>query len=327
MYKRDLDGLLAQGNLPHALLLYGEPFFSDYYAKAVLRQWGEKENILSFYYDEYHYESARNFIAQPSLFGDVNILYIRSDRKLPKKELDTLIALCQKNPNSFFLLHFSGEDRTGKELQRSFGKKRGGDFVRFFKPNMGEAIALLRAHAADLGVEIENFTLQHLFMIQNEDLSLSMKELEKLSLLRKPITVSDIDTHVYGMGELPLDQFIVKLLQKEDIREDLVRLLEGGSGDEIRIINAITNFVTQLMLFHIYIKVHGRYDAVEIVGYPLPPALVKERAAMSIRFRLSTFRSLLAHLLESEHALKHETQIDKNSYLISSLIKLQTYLQ
>jgi DNA polymerase-3 subunit delta len=326
MYRRDLDALISRNALPSALLLYGEPWFSDYYAKKILPMWGDRENVLSFYFDEYHYESARSFIAQPSLFGDVNILYIRSDRKIPKKELDALIALSKKNPTSYFLLHFSGEDRVGKELQKSFTKKRGGDFARFFKPNMGEAIAMMRHKAQELGLEIENFTLQHLFTLQHEALSLCMNELEKLALLNKPITVSDIDTHVYGMGTLSLDAFIVRLLNREDVREDLERLLES-TGDEIRIVNAITNYITQLMLFHIYIKVHGRYDVTEIVGYPLPPQMVKERAAMSIRFRLQTYRKLLEHLMLCEHALKLSTAIDKNSYLISALIKLQTYLE
>ncbi len=326
MYKRDLDNLIAGENLPSALMLYGDPFFTDYYAKKILPIWADKENILSFYFDEYHFESAKNFIAQPSLFGDVNLLYIRSDRKIPKKELDTLIALTQKNPDSYFLLHFSGEDRTAKEIAKSFTKRKGGDFVRFFKPNMTEAIAFMRQEAARLGLEIENFALQHLFMIQNEELSLCLNELEKLSLLDKPITVSDIDTHVYGMGTLSLDSFIMKLLQKGDIKEELVKVLERGTSDEIRIINAVTNYVTQLMLFHIYIKVHGRYDAVEIVGYPLPPQLVKERAAMSIKFKLPLYKKLLEHLLQTEHSLKYAQHIDKNSYLISSLIKLQTFL-
>ncbi len=83
--------MIASGNLPKSLLLYGESFFSFYYVQKILPIWGEKDNILSFYYDEYHYESAKNFIAQPSLFGDVNILYIRGDKKIPKKE--TLDAL------------------------------------------------------------------------------------------------------------------------------------------------------------------------------------------------------------------------------------------
>ncbi|RUM66080.1 MAG: hypothetical protein DSZ05_04970 [Sulfurospirillum sp.] len=326
MYKRDLDTLIAQGKLPSALLLYGEPFFTDFYAKKILPLWAEKEHILSFYFDEYHFESAKNHISQPSLFGDVSVLYIRSDKKIPKKELDALVAMTQKNPSSYFLLHFSGDDRVARDIAKSFTKKKGGDFVRFFKPNMGEAIAFMREEANRLQLQIENFALQHLFVLQNEELSLCMNELEKLSLLGKPVTVSDIDTHVYGMGSLSLDTFIMKLLQKEDIKEDLMRVLDGAGSDEIRIINAITAYVTQLMMFHIYIKVHGRYDAVEILGYPLPPQLVKERAAMSIKFKLPLYKKLLEHLLSCEHALKYAQQIDKNSYLISCLIKLQTFL-
>ncbi len=326
MYKRDLDTLIAQEKLPKALLLYGEVFFTDYYALKILPLLGEKDNILSFYYDEYHFESAKNFIAQPSLFGDVNILYIRADKKIPKKELDTFVALCQKNPNSHFLLHFTGTDQVGKDLAKAFSKKKGGDFVRFFKPNLGEAIALMKEEAKQEGLEIENFALQHLFMLQNEDLSLCINELKKLSILNKLITVADIDTYVYGMGELSLDEFISKMLAKEDIRDLLYNLLESGSLDEIRIINAISNYITQLMLFHIYIKVNGRYDAIAILGYPLPPQLLKARAAQSIKIKIEMFQLLLKHLIDSEHALKYSQNIDKNAYLISSLIKLQTYL-
>ncbi len=326
MYKREFDAKIAGGDLPKALLLYGESFYSDFYARKILSLWADRENVLSFYFDEYHYESAKNFIAQPSLFGDINVLYIRSDKKLAKKELDNLVLLCQKNPNSFFLLHFSGDDRVAKELCKSFAKRKGGDFVRFFKPNMGEAVALMRQEADRMELEIENFALQHLFMLQNEDLSLCMNEIQKLSLLNKTITVADIDTHVYGMGALSLDDFINTLLNKEDIKEQLFKLTQSGTFDEIRILNAITAYITQLMLFHIYIKVNGKYDAIEILGYPLPPQLLKQRAALSIKFRLSTYKELLKHLLECEHALKYSQYIDKNSYLISSLIKLQTYL-
>ncbi len=326
MYKRDLDALILAKNIPKAFLLYGEPFFTDYYAKKILPLWSQGENVLSFYFDEYHYESAKSFISQPSLFGDVNVLYIRSDKKIAKKELDNLVRLCQKNPNSFFLFHFSGDDRVAKELCKSFGKKKGGDFARFFKPNTGEAVALMREKAGSLGLDIENFALQHLFMLQNEDLSLCMNEIQKLSLLNKTVTAADIDIHVYGMGALSLDDFINTLLSKEDIKERLFKLTQSGNFDEIRILNAITGYVTQLMLFHIYIKVNGRYDAMEILGYPLPLQLVKQRAALSIKFKLQTYKKLLKHLLECEHSLKYSQYIDKNSYLLSSLIKLQTYL-
>ncbi|MCH9812942.1 MAG: DNA polymerase III subunit delta [Epsilonproteobacteria bacterium] len=326
MYKNHLEVAIKGNNLPKSLLLYGEDFFSTYYTKRILPLLGDKDNILSFYFDEYHYESAKNFIAQPSLFGDVNILYIRHDKKVPKKELDSLVGLCQKNPTSHLLYQFSGEDRVAKELTKSFGKKKSADFVRFFKPHMGEAMSMMQQQAQKLGLDIENYALQHLFMVQNEDLSLSMNELSKLTLLDKKVTAADIDKHVYGMGEMGMDEFIAKVLNKEDIREQLQKLLESGSFDEVKIINTIQSYMVQLFMFNAFIKVHGRYDVLEILGFPLPQNLAQQRAAQCIKINIPTYQKILKHLLEAEHTLKIESNIDKNSYTFSTLIKLQSYL-
>ncbi len=326
MYKRELDALIASDRLPSSLLLYGEAWFVDHYTRLLLERSGAKEQALILYFDEYVFESAKNYLVQPSLFGDRSVLVLRHERKIPKKELDVLVEACRKNPNSTFLFAFSGPDRAAKELARSFTKKKDADFVRFFAPNMREAIQHLEERARALGVQIESFALQHLYLLQNEDLALSMKELEKLSLLEGAVTAADVDAHVYGMGEISLEKFIARLLAKEDIREELERLLEAQSADEIRIVNAVQNHITQLFLFYSYIKVHGRYDAVEILGYPLPPQIAKERAAQAIRLALPAYRALLSALMEAEYTLKKGVNIDKSSYLFSTLIKLQTYL-
>ena len=326
MYKNHLDTAIRNQTLPKSLLLYGEEFFSNYYAKIILPLFGDKDNILSFYFDEYNYESAKNFIAQPSLFGDVNILYIRNDKRIPKKELDVLVGLCQKNPTSYLIYQFSGDDKAAKELTRSFGKKKGADFVRFFKPHMGEALTVLNQKAQELKLEIDNYALQHLFLLQNEDLSLSMNELSKLSILNKKIYAADIDKQVYGMGEIAMDEFIAKLLEKEDIKEYLQKLLDSGSHDEIRIISALQAYIVQLFMFHTYIKVYGRYDVLEILGFPLPQNLAQLRASQCIKINLSTYQKILKHLLDTEFALKKMQNIDKNSYTFSALIKLQSFL-
>jgi DNA polymerase-3 subunit delta len=326
MYKNHLDTAIRNQTLPKSLLFYGEEFFSSFYAKLILPILGDKDGILSFYYDEYNYESAKNFIAQPSLFGDVNILYIRGDKRVPKKELDILVGLCQKNPTSHLIYQFTGEDKVGKELQKSFTKKKDADFVRFFKPNMGEAMGVLKQKANELHLDIDNFALQHLFMIQNENLSLSVNELSKLSILNKKIYAADIDKHVYGMGEMAMDEFISKLLGGEDITQMMQKLLDGGSGDEVKIINAIQAYIVQLFMFHIYIKVHGSYDVLAILGFPLPQNLAQIRAAQCIKINLDTYQKIFKHLLETEHGLKKMQNIDKNSYAFSALIKLQSYL-
>ena len=326
MYKRDLDKLVGSGQLPKSLLLYGEDFSASTYGKFIAKKITAKENMLSFYFDEYQYESAKNFISQPSLFGDTNLLYIKGDKKIPKKELDVLVGFCEKNPNSFFLYEFLGEDRAAKDISKSFAKKKAADFVRFFKPNLSEAVGILSKRASKIGLEIDSYALQHLFLLHNEEIALAMNELEKLLLLDKKVEMSDIDNHVYGMGAVNMDTFIEQFLKGEDVKESIQNLLDAGGVDEIRLINALQAYVVQLMMFRTYISVHGDYNAMEILGFPLPPALVTVRAAQSIKIKLEVYERLLALLMEAEYMLKTATNLDKNSFLFATLIKLQTYL-
>ena len=326
MYKRELDTMIGAGNLPKSLLLYGEDFSSSTYAKFIAKKIGGKDNILSFYFEEYHYESAKKYISQPSLFGDISVLYIKGNKKIPKKEMDVLVGFCEKNEHSFFVYEFSGEDKVAKDITKSFAKKKKADFVRFFKPNVQEAVGILAKRAGKIGLEIDNFALQHLFIIQNEDISLAVSELEKLLLLDKKVESHDIDTHVFGMGAMSMDSFITHFLEGKEIKDDLKILLDSGSSDEIRIINAMQAYIVQLMMFRTYITVHGKYDAIEILGFPLPPALVKVRATQSTKIKLEVYQRLLTELLEAEFHLKSSSHIDKNAYLFSTLIKLQTFL-
>jgi DNA polymerase-3 subunit delta len=211
-------------------------------------------------------------------------------------------------------------------MSRSFSKKKSADFVRFFRPSLSEAVASLSKKANQIGLEIDSFALQHLFLLQNEDLSIANRELEKLLLLDKKVTADDIDKHVYGMGEIRIDDFINNLLAKKDIRDELYKLLEVSSLDEILIINTLQNYIVSLFLFNSYIKIHGKYDVIAILGYPLPPNLVKERASLSIKINFETYQKLLNLLSECEFKLKKVPLIDKNSLLIATLIKLQTLL-
>ncbi len=326
MYKRELDQKIKSNKLPKSIFLYGESFFSSAYGSYLANRCTSKDNILSFYFEEYSYESAKNYIAQPSLFGDISLLYIKGDHKIPKKELDTLVDLCNKNSSSFFIYEFSGSDKIAKDITKSFSKKKEADFVRFFRPSLSEAVISLSKKAHQLGLDIDSFALQHLFLLQNEDLSIANRELEKLLLLDKKVTADDIDEHVYGMGEIRIDDFINDLLAKKDIKEDLYNLLEVGSLDEIRIINTLQNYIVSLFLFNSYIKIHGKYDVIAILGYPLPPNLVKQRASLSIKINFETYQKLLNLLSDCELKLKKVPLIDKNSLLIATLIKLQTLL-
>ena len=185
---------------------------------------------------------------------------------------------------------------------------------------------LLQNHASSIGLSIDRYALQHLYMIHTEDLSLCVNEFEKLLVLDREIQVNDINTLVYGLGSVSMDHFITKLLEKKDIKEEFERLIEGDGVEEIRIINAIQSHVTQLFLFHAYIKLHGSFDAKAILGYPLPPQLAAQRSQHSIKIDLATYHKLSNQLIDAEYRLKKVGNVEKTSYLLSSLIKLQSSL-
>ncbi len=327
MYKKDLDKELQNDFSYKSIFLYGESsFFVDLYGEKIAKMCGTKEEILSFYFDEYDFSSAKNFISQASLFEDNNILIIKHDKKLPKKELDTLVDLCNKNKKSYFIFQFYGDDQKAKDISKSFTKKKNAAFVRFFKPYLKEAIDILSQKAYEKNIQIERYALEHLYFLQNEDLSLSLMELEKLSLLNKKIEIKDIENMVYGLGNISLEDFLEKLLRKEDIKEALSKIIESGGSDEISIINALENYVTQLFMFHIYIKVYGKIDPKEITGYNMPSFIAQKRAELSIKISLQTYKEMLNFLTDTELKLKKSQNIDKNSLLFSSLIKFQTFL-
>ena len=324
MYKNIFENLLNSNKLPKYMLLYGEcDYQNNYFSDKILQKWSDEgDEKLLLHYDEYNFNTAKNHLAQSSLFGGQNIVVLKNDKTIAKKELDILVELCEKSDNSFFLFQYFGDAKKATSIAKSFKK----NFVRFFKPNLGEALNLLHVKAREDKLNINGHALQHLYFLHLENLSLCVNEFEKLSLFGREVSSADVDRVVSGLGLVGLDGFVEKLLKKEDIKDSFATLCESGNADEVKVINAIQSYLSSLLLFHMYIKIHGSFNAKEILGYPLPQALAKKRADQSIRINILSYKNMLEHLAKSELDLKTMKNIDKSSYLISSLIKLQSYL-
>ncbi len=323
MKRQELDKLLEQGGaLPNAMMFYGEShFLIDRY----IRRIGSlpDANVLSLYHDEYDFTTAKAHLAQGSLFGDRNVLIVKHEKKVPKKDLDILLELCRKNPDNLFLYGYYGTDF--KTSQKSFDKKSGGDAVRLFSPFFGEAKSIVMQEAAALGVRLDPNAAFHLLNLQNSDLALACNELEKLRVLDRPIGVKEIDDLVFGLAEVKVDKLIDRLLQKQDFRPDLHQLLESGE-DEIRILTSLSGFITQLYLFYVYIKLHGTADSAEILGYRLPPYIQEQRTKLCIRFNQPAYTAMLNLLLDAELTMKSSGAVDKNAVLLATLLRLQSLL-
>ena len=322
MYKNDLDNAIKNAKVSNSFVFFGESsFLIDMYTKMLTNI--EDSSILIFYHDEYNFQTAKAHLSQASLFGDRSILIIKSEKKVPKKDLDILIELCEKNTDNVFVYAYYGSDHKTYNNKKAFGKFST-MCVRFFNPKDYEAQNIVLEFAKEKKVNIDKYSVSHLLKIHNGDVALACNEMDKLRVYDREITTKDIENLVFGLAEISIDAFIKKVLQKKEFHNDLQNLLEHGE-DEIRIVTAITSYITQLYMFNIYIRVNGAPNALEILGYPAPKFVVDEKAAMSLKFKPTTYYKLSELLLESELKMK-SSSVDKCAILLSTLIRVQKLL-
>lgn len=324
MYKNELQKLLNQSSLANYMLLYGVCEYQiTYYGEKITKIWdNNNENISIFYHDDYDFESIKRYLSENSLFGDKNIAVIKTNKVISKKDLDKFVAICKKNTNCYLLVQCYEDDAKIKTMTSSFGK----NFVRFFKANINEAINFLNEQAKMLHVNIQGYALSHLFHIHNEDLSLSINELNKLSILQKEIKKEDIDMLVFGLGEVDMEEFINNLLEKKDIKSQFLSISENSQFDEVKVINSVQNYITQLFLFHSYIKLNGKCDVQKILGYALPLHVANQKASLSLKIQTKAYVEILQLLASKEYELKSSTNHEKTTLLLSTLLGIQRLL-
>ncbi len=322
MYKSELDTHIKNKSVSNSFIFFGESsFLIDMYTKMLTNI--EDANILHFYHDEYDFTSAKAHLSQGSLFGDSSILIIKSEKKVPKKELDTFLELCDKNPDNIFVYAYYGSDHKTYNNKKAFGNSKVMS-VRFFHPKEYEAQNIVAHVAEEKSVVIDKYTIGHLLQIHNGDVALACNEIEKFRVFDRAITTKDVEALVYGLSEVNLDDFIKKVLNKKDFKPDLQNILEHGE-DEVRVLTTLTAYITQLYMFNIYIRVNGAPNALEILGFPAPQFVVDEKAAMSIKVKPPIYSKLHELLLESELKMK-SSHIDKGAILLSTLIRVQKLL-
>ena len=324
MYQREFDQKLKQA-FPKAVLFYGEnDYLVDFYIDTYIKKTDAKESMLSLYHDEWNFEQAKNFLSQTSLFGGTNLVVVKHDKKIPKKELDILIELANKSEDNYFLYGYSGAAKDAKSMQAAFTEKKGGVWVRFFEPNIRDGIAMLQQKAQRIQLDIDHYALQHLMLILNNNLALCANELDKLAILDMKVTSKDIDRLVYSTAPLATEQLLIDLFNKKPITATITKLLDLGE-DEASLLRSTQYFVNQIFLFHAYIKLHGHVDSAAILGYKLPKQIEEQKAQLALRVKSAALLKIFEHLLESEILIKKAPATQKEVLVYSMLIKLQGY--
>ena len=325
MYKNQLDQILRD-TLPKALLLYGEnEYLIDHYINHYIDRLQAKNDLLSLYFDEWDFSQAKAYLSQSSLFGGTNLLIIKHNKKIPKKELDILITLANRSSDNYLLFGFSGEARDAKGMQSSFGEKKGGVWVRFFEQNIREAVEMLQQKAQKIGLDIDHYALQHLMATLNNNLALCSNELDKLAILETKVTSKDIDRLVYSTAPLAIDHFLTELFEKRDIIDMIETLLELGE-DEFSLLRSTQRFVNEIFLFNAHIKLHGNPDSAVILGYKLPKQIEERRAHLAMRVNSAKLLNIMTFLLSRELEMKRPNGINKEALLYGTFVEMQRYL-
>lgn len=320
MYKNEFDNINSKNKTFNAYMFYGQSsYLVEHYASMVALKAAQGDDIEKIYYDDYNFKYAKDKLLQSSLFSSRNIVLIKREKKLPKKEVVELIEACKINPDST-LIFACLDDAEFKTMGGYFTTKLNAVSVRMFSPFPNEAINILSKKAQELSMKIDHSSLNHLFFMHRNDLSLCINDLEKLSILQETISTKVIDNHCFGIATVSLEDFLHNLLSGENIGKDLYFMLEEGIN-EIYLLNQITAYVQQLFMICSYARTIGPPNAKEILGFSPPKPIWEKKTRLAINIKPEKYLSMLEFLTNLELELKSSKISDSNAYLQACLRK------
>ena len=326
MYKNQFDNEFRTGLNYKSFLFWGaSDYLTQKYSNDTTNLLANGEDIYKVYFDDYNFKDCENYLSQSSLFSPINILLIKTTKKIPKKELDLLISICNTNQDSYVIINCMGETDF-KTMAKSFTKKTNSCEVRFFAPNDNEAITILHTQAKNKKLICEYGELQYLYNMHQKDLALCVNDLDKLSILDTPITLNIINQQCFGMGAVNLDTFLNNLFTKRSINKDLYMILEEGMN-EINLIGQTVGYIQQLFNINTYLKLNGNLNIIDIWGYPLPKDIANTRASIAQRFTLEQFVYMFDFFQNLELELKSKKGLDINSYTQAKYRNFAKYIE
>lgn len=323
MYKREFDSLIASKKAPNFFLIRGnDEFLNAFYAKQLLNLWNS-ENVLEQYFEEYNFNEAMSFL-EPSLFGDKNIIYIKNDKTTSTKEIKEIIEKCKKDENNYVLYEIY---ECGNRLNNDFLKAFGTNFLRVFKPNsQNEALQILTQISQILKLFPNSLALLEIYKIHNENLSLCVAELKKFKSLNLELNLENVKENVSGLSEVSFEDLFEKIISLKDFRDDFFTYTQSGSYNESELINYFYSSIFRIFSIHTFIKINGKIDFKEVLGY-LPPIQIQNNLkTLALQFSTEKFKEMFISLNKTEYSLKTKTNINKTYLLLSGLLEFQRIL-
>ncbi len=323
MYKNEFDKQLQNNIIYSAYMFYGQSsYLCEYYAQIVANSLAQdKEDIEKIYFDDYDFKYLKDKLLQSSLFSSSNIVLVKTEKKLPKKEVDELILACNTNKDSKIIFVCLG-DSDFKTMANYFSPKTNSVSVRMFNPSNYEATQLLQKEAQKLNVSYEVSALNHLYFMHKQELNLCVNDLKKLAVLGKTINQSLVNEQCFGIGNISFEDFLHNLLLGKDISDDLEQILEEGIN-EIYLLTQITSFVQQLFMISSYARTIGQANPKEILGFIPPKDIWAKKSKLAINIKPQVYEEILEYLLDVELELKSSKIDDTQAYIYAVLSNLK----
>jgi DNA polymerase-3 subunit delta len=303
VYRRDLESLIKENTIPQNFLLYGDVFQLDYYEKKLLSMFQEYD-VLKLYFDEFDFNEAKTHLSQNSLFGNKNLLIIKTDKNINK--LQELIKI---NRDNNLILFFYGQKPTTKPFNK--------DFVRFFPLKYFEKQQFLNEYVTQNGLNWQNHIKEHILKVI--DMNNFYYELDKLSLIEN-VTTTNIDRLLNTNSEISFDELFDRFFLKQEILDELKFLIEKGE-DESKIILALTRYIKDLYLYYLHIKTTGQNSMQSFFGYKPPKDVEERRNRVVLSLNEEKFLNILDFLTDIELDLK--SSYDKESLIFYTFLRLK----
>lgn len=306
-------------------MFFGDSFLVDFYTNEVLKAIDlSGDSTSKIYFDEYDFTYCKNRLLESSLFSPKNLLLIKTEKVIPKKELDELCAAANSNPDSFLVVSCYG-DGDFKGMLANAKKLKNSSAHRFFTPNEYEALGILKKLASQSRLNCDQDTLSYLLNFHRNDLSLCSTDIEKLSILNEKITPQIIQNHCFSMTSVGFDDFFYALMMKQNISNDLASIMQS-SDNLIFWISQLQSNLQQVLMINSHIKLTGNADIAEIIGFKPPPKIANQKMQIATKTKTATLISVLDYLQDVELNLKSSKIDDKDGYFYTSLSKISGLL-
>lgn len=337
MYKKDLDSLLAKPNPPRAYLLYGaSEFLITHYGTKIAKLLASTQEVQKFFYDECNVDNIHALFSQNSLFGGDTFILMKLDKKLDKKSCESLLKALESNPSNALIIefHISSSKSEAEYMQdcRAFANAFKSPNmpvaeVRFFELSLQENLEFLHAHAKDLNLEIHTQDLRYILELQNNNLSIAYKELEKFCIGLdsqgvRHISSEEVRFLCEGIASFSVEELFCAVMDKKPFVKILQNIYEEGTS-EVMLVRELQRFFYQLFLFFSYIKTHGNLNASEILGFTPPKHILERQRKYCLYFKEADYIEIFDLL----NRWDREAKSGKSKNSLTTLIKIQAMLR